>query len=177
MSKSVFFPSCLPPDEPCLGDKSIFCQMEVLARYCSIPGYHKLCCESCNRKLGYSTVSPDLHPPFSWLPDFTFPPLLPTSPNPSEQTSVSASTAAALVHTTTAGGESLRPTHSSPKADTSTSFPLQSRTESVTSPLPPGLSVPATRLPVQQPSREPDRLQNQSATLDSTRRKRNSPDT
>ncbi|XP_074398199.1 A disintegrin and metalloproteinase with thrombospondin motifs 3 [Zonotrichia albicollis] len=37
-------------DEPCLGDKSIFCQMEVLARYCSIPGYHKLCCESCSRR-------------------------------------------------------------------------------------------------------------------------------
>uniref|UniRef100_U3K103 ADAM metallopeptidase with thrombospondin type 1 motif 3 n=1 Tax=Ficedula albicollis TaxID=59894 RepID=U3K103_FICAL len=39
-------------DEPCLGDKSIFCQMEVLARYCSIPGYHKLCCESCSRRSG-----------------------------------------------------------------------------------------------------------------------------
>ncbi|CAL8249104.1 unnamed protein product [Merluccius merluccius] len=37
-------------DEPCHGDKSIFCQMEVLARYCSIPGYHKLCCESCSRR-------------------------------------------------------------------------------------------------------------------------------
>ncbi|CAG04803.1 unnamed protein product, partial [Tetraodon nigroviridis] len=37
-------------NEPCLGDKSIFCQMEVLARYCSIPGYNKLCCESCNKK-------------------------------------------------------------------------------------------------------------------------------
>lgn len=24
--------------------------MEVLARYCSIPGYYKLCCESCSRK-------------------------------------------------------------------------------------------------------------------------------
>lgn len=24
--------------------------MEVLARYCSIPGYHKLCCESCSRR-------------------------------------------------------------------------------------------------------------------------------
>lgn len=34
-------------DEPCHGDKSVFCQMEVLARYCSIPGYSKLCCESC----------------------------------------------------------------------------------------------------------------------------------
>ncbi|KAK7934481.1 hypothetical protein WMY93_005377 [Mugilogobius chulae] len=39
-------------DEPCNGDKSIFCQMEVLARYCSIPGYNKLCCESCSRRSG-----------------------------------------------------------------------------------------------------------------------------
>ncbi|KAM9810644.1 A disintegrin and metalloproteinase with thrombospondin motifs 3 [Neosynchiropus ocellatus] len=39
-------------DEPCNGDKSIFCQMEVLARYCSIPGYNKLCCDSCTRRTG-----------------------------------------------------------------------------------------------------------------------------
>ncbi|XP_061765763.1 A disintegrin and metalloproteinase with thrombospondin motifs 14 isoform X3 [Nerophis ophidion] len=38
-------------NEACQGDKSIFCQMEVLARYCSIPGYNKLCCESCNKNL------------------------------------------------------------------------------------------------------------------------------
>nr|XP_060635392.1 A disintegrin and metalloproteinase with thrombospondin motifs 3 [Anolis sagrei ordinatus] len=45
-------------DEPCQGDKSIFCQMEVLARYCSIPGYKKLCCESCSKR------SSTLPPPF-----------------------------------------------------------------------------------------------------------------
>lgn len=39
-------------DEPCNGDKSIFCQMEVLARYCSFPGYNKLCCDSCSRRGG-----------------------------------------------------------------------------------------------------------------------------
>uniref|UniRef100_A0A668UB74 ADAM metallopeptidase with thrombospondin type 1 motif, 3 n=2 Tax=Oreochromis aureus TaxID=47969 RepID=A0A668UB74_OREAU len=39
-------------DEPCNGDKSIFCQMEVLARYCSIPGYNKLCCDSCSKRTG-----------------------------------------------------------------------------------------------------------------------------
>ncbi|XP_034026685.1 A disintegrin and metalloproteinase with thrombospondin motifs 3 isoform X2 [Thalassophryne amazonica] len=39
-------------DEPCNGDKSIFCQMEVLARYCSIPGYNKLCCDSCGKRSG-----------------------------------------------------------------------------------------------------------------------------
>ncbi|XP_067886511.1 A disintegrin and metalloproteinase with thrombospondin motifs 3-like isoform X1 [Heterodontus francisci] len=50
-----------PPcgDEPCLRDKSIFCQMEVLARYCSIPGYNKLCCESCSKR------SSTLPPPFT----------------------------------------------------------------------------------------------------------------
>ncbi|KAL0192400.1 hypothetical protein M9458_010696, partial [Cirrhinus mrigala] len=45
--------------EPCGGDKSIFCQMEVLARYCSIPGYNKLCCESCSKRSG--TFAPLLH--------------------------------------------------------------------------------------------------------------------
>ncbi|XP_052467967.1 A disintegrin and metalloproteinase with thrombospondin motifs 14 isoform X2 [Carassius gibelio] len=125
-------------NEPCLGDKSIFCQMEVLARYCSIPGYQKLCCESCNRKLGFSTVSPDVHPPFSWLPDFTFPHLLQTNPAPTQQmqpqTSVSPSTHIFRP----------RPTSSSPKADGSTSHP-----ELVTSLLP------------------PDALQSQSTTVDS----------
>ncbi|XP_058841007.1 A disintegrin and metalloproteinase with thrombospondin motifs 14-like isoform X4 [Acipenser ruthenus] len=47
-------------NEPCLGDKSIFCQMEVLARYCSIPGYNKLCCESCNKKIATTTPLPNL---------------------------------------------------------------------------------------------------------------------
>ncbi|XP_075999771.1 A disintegrin and metalloproteinase with thrombospondin motifs 14 [Genypterus blacodes] len=47
-------------NEPCLGDKSIFCQMEVLARYCSIPGYNKLCCESCNKKDDFSIFDPEL---------------------------------------------------------------------------------------------------------------------
>ncbi|KAJ8785246.1 hypothetical protein J1605_007465 [Eschrichtius robustus] len=52
----------LPPcnDEPCLGDKSIFCQMEVLAQYCPIPGYNKLCCESCSKRS--STLPPPYLP-------------------------------------------------------------------------------------------------------------------
>ncbi|NXB63479.1 ATS2 metalloproteinase, partial [Struthidea cinerea] len=40
--------------EHCQGDKSMFCRMEVLSRYCSIPGYNKLCCKSCNT---YSNVT------------------------------------------------------------------------------------------------------------------------
>uniref|UniRef100_A0A671NXH0 A disintegrin and metalloproteinase with thrombospondin motifs 14-like n=1 Tax=Sinocyclocheilus anshuiensis TaxID=1608454 RepID=A0A671NXH0_9TELE len=140
-----------PPDEPCLGDKSIFCQMEVLARYCSIPGYQKLCCESCNRRMAFSTLSPDVHPPFTWLPDFTFPQLLQTNPDPTQQmhtqTSVSPSTAAPLIHSTIAATKRPRPTSTSPKGeDESTSHP-----ESITSLLP------------------PDGLQNQSTTVDSSR--------
>ncbi|XP_036955086.1 A disintegrin and metalloproteinase with thrombospondin motifs 3 [Acanthopagrus latus] len=46
-------------DEPCNGDKSIFCQMEVLARYCSIPGYNKLCCDSCSKRSGALSLFSD----------------------------------------------------------------------------------------------------------------------
>ncbi|XP_028824055.1 A disintegrin and metalloproteinase with thrombospondin motifs 3 isoform X3 [Denticeps clupeoides] len=52
-------------DELCAGDKSIFCQMEVLARYCSIPGYNKLCCESCSKRAG--TLAPLLSEPVNRL--------------------------------------------------------------------------------------------------------------
>lgn len=33
--------------------------MEVLARYCSIPGYNKLCCESCSRRSGALSLFSD----------------------------------------------------------------------------------------------------------------------
>uniref|UniRef100_A0A8D2IU58 ADAM metallopeptidase with thrombospondin type 1 motif 2 n=1 Tax=Varanus komodoensis TaxID=61221 RepID=A0A8D2IU58_VARKO len=46
----------LCPTEHCQGDKSMFCRMEVLYRYCAIPGYNKLCCSSCN-KYGNKTGS------------------------------------------------------------------------------------------------------------------------
>uniref|UniRef100_A0A671RGC7 A disintegrin and metalloproteinase with thrombospondin motifs 2-like n=1 Tax=Sinocyclocheilus anshuiensis TaxID=1608454 RepID=A0A671RGC7_9TELE len=32
----------------CKGDKSVFCRMEVLSKYCSNPGYRQMCCKSCN---------------------------------------------------------------------------------------------------------------------------------
>uniref|UniRef100_A0A669F9V8 ADAM metallopeptidase with thrombospondin type 1 motif, 2a n=1 Tax=Oreochromis niloticus TaxID=8128 RepID=A0A669F9V8_ORENI len=33
---------------PCRGDRSAFCRMEVLSRYCSIIGYRQMCCKSCS---------------------------------------------------------------------------------------------------------------------------------
>uniref|UniRef100_A0A8C6WQ17 ADAM metallopeptidase with thrombospondin type 1 motif, 14 n=1 Tax=Neogobius melanostomus TaxID=47308 RepID=A0A8C6WQ17_9GOBI len=55
--------SKISSNEPCLRDKSIFCQMEVLAQYCSIPGYNKLCCESCNKRETLESLATDLPDP------------------------------------------------------------------------------------------------------------------
>ncbi|NXX22808.1 ATS14 metalloproteinase, partial [Podargus strigoides] len=68
--------------EPCLGDKSIFCQMEVLARYCSIPGYNKLCCESCGKKASSATDSPPTTGPSAPLGTTTPSPAPPFSRHP-----------------------------------------------------------------------------------------------
>lgn len=51
--------------EPCVGDRSIFCRMEVLDRYCTIPGYHRLCCESCIKKVSGPNASLASPPTFS----------------------------------------------------------------------------------------------------------------
>nr|XP_033798962.1 A disintegrin and metalloproteinase with thrombospondin motifs 14 isoform X2 [Geotrypetes seraphini] len=76
--------------ETCLGDKSIFCKMEVLARYCSIPGYNKLCCESCNKKSLSSSLPPNTEQASSEIqsskgtvPPTDIPPIpvLPTAPS------------------------------------------------------------------------------------------------
>ncbi|XP_056132724.1 A disintegrin and metalloproteinase with thrombospondin motifs 2-like [Lampris incognitus] len=32
----------------CHGDRSVFCRMEVLRRYCSLPAYQRMCCKSCS---------------------------------------------------------------------------------------------------------------------------------
>ncbi|MCI4386417.1 hypothetical protein PGIGA_G00062100 [Pangasianodon gigas] len=48
----------------CKGDKSVFCRMEVLSKYCSNPGYKQMCCKSCsesnftsNLNLTYTTIT------------------------------------------------------------------------------------------------------------------------
>ncbi|KAJ0015649.1 hypothetical protein NQD34_013939 [Periophthalmus magnuspinnatus] len=37
------------PEKLCERDTSHFCKMDTLTRYCSIPGYNKLCCQSCGK--------------------------------------------------------------------------------------------------------------------------------
>ncbi|XP_051793849.1 A disintegrin and metalloproteinase with thrombospondin motifs 2-like [Acanthochromis polyacanthus] len=43
------FPSAkISSRQRCRGDRSVFCLMEVLSRYCSIAGYQQMCCKSCS---------------------------------------------------------------------------------------------------------------------------------
>uniref|UniRef100_A0A8D0V137 ADAM metallopeptidase with thrombospondin type 1 motif 14 n=1 Tax=Sus scrofa TaxID=9823 RepID=A0A8D0V137_PIG len=61
--------------EPCVGDRSIFCQPELLHRYCSVPSYPRLCCESCTKTASDPDASPPglvSPPPFS-TPGSPFP--------------------------------------------------------------------------------------------------------
>ncbi|KTG21912.1 hypothetical protein cypCar_00033836, partial [Cyprinus carpio] len=57
----------------CKGDKSVFCRMEVLSKYCSNLGYRQMCCKSCKegnytskfnltRPWMYTTVTPTITP-------------------------------------------------------------------------------------------------------------------
>ncbi|KAM6984252.1 A disintegrin and metalloproteinase with thrombospondin motifs 2-like [Tautogolabrus adspersus] len=55
----------------CRGDRSVFCQREVLSRYCSIPGYRQMCCKSCNKInpsnfSNFSTTNPPTTNISSW---------------------------------------------------------------------------------------------------------------
>lgn len=41
----------------CKGDKSVFCRMEALKKYCSNPGYKQMCCKSCSESNFTSNLS------------------------------------------------------------------------------------------------------------------------
>uniref|UniRef100_A0A8P4K226 A disintegrin and metalloproteinase with thrombospondin motifs 2 n=1 Tax=Dicentrarchus labrax TaxID=13489 RepID=A0A8P4K226_DICLA len=41
----------------CRGDRSIFCQMQVLRRYCSNAGYRQMCCKACSNFSDFSNFS------------------------------------------------------------------------------------------------------------------------
>ncbi|XP_074475147.1 A disintegrin and metalloproteinase with thrombospondin motifs 14 isoform X2 [Sebastes fasciatus] len=140
----------LSSNEPCLGDKSIFCQMEVLARYCSIPGYNKLCCESCNKKENLATYAPDLEntPVVSFETETPAPshPASPKAPPPATTQSPPQTTKArrlrstAPVPTTAAAAEASPSTGAAlPQGPTSDSLLTAGRGDSDPGPLlPPG---------------------------------------
>ncbi|XP_060795110.1 A disintegrin and metalloproteinase with thrombospondin motifs 14 [Neoarius graeffei] len=126
-------------NEPCLHDKSIFCQMEVSARYCSIPGYNKLCCESCNKKIGMTPAPPNLYTPSSVEHNSSSNPL-PSSAKPS----ILLTTPSLL--TVKANAKDNEPKSTAPSLITATSSPNPDEVPSQTSPLyvsslPPELSA------------------------------------
>ncbi|KAJ8254644.1 hypothetical protein GJAV_G00195380, partial [Gymnothorax javanicus] len=46
----------------CRGDRSVFCKMEALARYCNLPSFRQMCCKSCSEVNGTAHVnSTSLH--------------------------------------------------------------------------------------------------------------------
>ncbi|KAK3529633.1 hypothetical protein QTP70_032506 [Hemibagrus guttatus] len=93
-------------NEPCLHDKSIFCQMEVSAHYCSIPGYNKLCCDSCNKKLGTTST--------------------PTPTTPKTTTTTTTATTATTITTTTRTAPGVY-TSSSVELDSFNPFPSSAK--------------------------------------------------
>ena len=71
----------------CQGDKSMFCRMEVLSRYCSIPSYNKLCCKSCNPPGNLSLIEDaGVDPPPGKHNDIDV--FMPTLPGPTVATQV-----------------------------------------------------------------------------------------
>uniref|UniRef100_A0A8C7ZP30 ADAM metallopeptidase with thrombospondin type 1 motif 2 n=1 Tax=Oryzias sinensis TaxID=183150 RepID=A0A8C7ZP30_9TELE len=45
-----FFFSLSSPGRRCHGDRSVFCRMDLLKRYCTLPEYRRICCKTCNQK-------------------------------------------------------------------------------------------------------------------------------
>lgn len=124
--------------------------MEVLARYCSIPGYNKLCCESCNKKESATTRATDIQNT-STGPEIS--PLAAMTPNPSQTTKAVSRrprpTAAAPFTTanTTIGAaaEASRSTDAAPsQGPTGDSFPTPGKRDTDAGPLlPPGPPRPS----------------------------------
>ncbi|KAL6475786.1 hypothetical protein MHYP_G00168260, partial [Metynnis hypsauchen] len=165
-------------NEPCVGDKSIFCQMEVLARYCSIPGYNKLCCESCSKKMGATTPAPGLYSSASVQPELSLPsqppssspkpPVLSTTPPPlTHAAKANAKKPRSTAPGLTAAAMSSKPVSVSPAEEVSTKLPFSS------SPLPPAQSTSAsaianvstTRLPSQDSDGKKEKAKPRNSTL------------
>ncbi|XP_069826490.1 A disintegrin and metalloproteinase with thrombospondin motifs 2-like isoform X1 [Dendropsophus ebraccatus] len=65
--------------ENCLGDKSVFCRLEVLSRYCSMRGYSRLCCKACNSSQNSSNINIRNHTIETPPPASPTPPSIPST--------------------------------------------------------------------------------------------------
>ncbi|XP_039669551.1 A disintegrin and metalloproteinase with thrombospondin motifs 2-like isoform X1 [Perca fluviatilis] len=115
----------------CHGDRSVFCGMEVLKRYCSLPDYQRMCCKSCSTSTPITSILPSVTapPPTSTSSGFTS-----VQPTSAVITTIAASTINLWTTTT--------PPISTTAVPHSTSSPL-SATQMITTHPPVATSAPA----------------------------------
>lgn len=121
--------------------------MEVLARYCSIPGYNKLCCESCNKKENFGTHAPELQntPVASVEPEISIHSQFATNESPMQTTKATGRQLQVTVPTTAAPVEITPSKVAQPQAPTGDSFLTAGMTNSDPGPLlPPGPPRPTS---------------------------------
>ncbi|XP_030252912.1 A disintegrin and metalloproteinase with thrombospondin motifs 2-like isoform X1 [Sparus aurata] len=122
----------------CHGDRSTFCRMEVLKRYCSLPDYQRMCCKSCSnvniaelRPNSTSTLITSIRPSVSDAPptstlssDFTT-----NQPTKAVVTTIPASTIDPLTTTHPPTFTTADPPHSTPSPPSTTQIiPTQAST-------------------------------------------------
>uniref|UniRef100_A0A8D3CL15 A disintegrin and metalloproteinase with thrombospondin motifs 2-like n=1 Tax=Scophthalmus maximus TaxID=52904 RepID=A0A8D3CL15_SCOMX len=95
--------SCQAPPcsgQRCRGDRSVFCRMEALSRYCSIPGYRQMCCKSCSEG-NLSSVSPPTYEDYDEYSSYEDPSVPSESPDIIPTTSTTTTTSFTTTSTTT----------------------------------------------------------------------------
>ncbi|KAM7000344.1 A disintegrin and metalloproteinase with thrombospondin motifs 2 isoform 1-T1 [Tautogolabrus adspersus] len=125
----------------CHGDRSMFCRMEVLKRYCSLPDFQRMCCKSCSN----ITITEPLPDPTSRStpitsigPSATAPP---TTGTISSGFTTIQSTEVVINTSITSTIYPWDTTHSPTTAGPHSTLSPLGATQMITSPLPPATSV------------------------------------
>ncbi|KAM4622025.1 A disintegrin and metalloproteinase with thrombospondin motifs 2-like [Polymixia lowei] len=149
----------------CHGDRSVFCRMEVLKRYCSLPGYQRICCKSCSNATitePAPNATSDSTPIGSIQPGVTTSPL--TSSLGSDLATIQTATAmtSTVLASTTNPWTAPRPPASATPLPPSTSVQIDTTQGITTDPPPttiiptiPTTSIPTTSIPTIPPTSIP----------------------
>ncbi|XP_074503601.1 A disintegrin and metalloproteinase with thrombospondin motifs 2-like isoform X2 [Sebastes fasciatus] len=93
----------------CHGDRSVFCRMEVLKRYCSLPEYQRMCCKSCSNVTITEPLPNSTSTSTSILPRVTTPPS--TSTLSSDFTTIQPTRAVVVTTISASTNDPLTTTH------------------------------------------------------------------
>ncbi|XP_034546724.1 LOW QUALITY PROTEIN: A disintegrin and metalloproteinase with thrombospondin motifs 2-like [Notolabrus celidotus] len=126
----------------CHGDRSMFCRMDILKHYCSLPDFQRMCCKSCSN-VNITELLPNSTPPStpttSTRPSFTAPP--PTS-TPSSVFTTIQPTGALMTTFTTSTTNIWDTTHPPTTAVSHSTLSPLSTTQMITTHTPASTSVP-----------------------------------